>query len=708
MSSPKHPVEFRNIGGSFQFTAATPADLPAVLDLDPALWAALSAPVSSLNADQRFLGYLDSDKSGHICVNDVCSAIRFITKYLQDFSPLSNEATGLPVAALNSDDADCSVILTFVDRLKDELVQNGELQPALVAKKLAEIAASPFKGDGVLTPAAVAGSNADTLYNAVLTNSGGTPSADGANKGITLAQLDKFKQDANDFLNWAATAECPQFREQDPVAPYDIFQKLIVKLDEYFNFCDLVKLEPSNLKRFQLDPAALPPLDLADQAAVNSVLVQAPITTPNAEGVLDFSGNLNPFYQGALEKFAATFQLETLTKEQYLQIKRDFAPYADYLSKAKGNSIGALGKEKLEALMEDPADAVLRDLFARDSRQGGVLQSLRTLDMLCLYKQHLMNFVNNFVSFKALFSPDSRSLLQAGKLVMDGHSYYLTMVIPNIAAHKAIATASNLCMLYLEMKPGPKQTGNPFFVAVAVTGGVLQRIYKGKPAYFIHNDGTHFCGKVVDVVDGPISFWHTVFSPFRRLGALIGTRIQKFTDFSAMEKQLETSVNTGKLPPVPAAAPTKGGLFSTNGSIFLLAGGLSVAAVGAAFSFLAKSVVSIVESISKMSLWTLIGGTLAIVLFIFVPIAINAILKMRKRNLTIFLEAAGWAVNLPMRLNASVSGLFTRCGIYPEGTKFNRTEWVPKVRSFSWKAFLGWLVTGLLLAGLAFAYYLTH
>ena len=707
MASPTHPVEFRNIGGSFQFSAAVPQDLPAILELDPALWAALSAPVSALNTDKRFLEYLDSDKSGQICLDDVRNSIRFVLKYLRDLSPLGDPANGLPLSTLNSEDADCKTVLDFVERLKDVLLKEDRLQHDLVAAKLAEVTASPFKGDGVLTPQAVAGNNADTLYNAVLTYSGGTPSADGTNKGITVAQLDKFKVDAQAFLDWAETAECPKFRDQDPVGPYDVFQKLTGKLDEYFSFCDLVKLDATNQKRFQLDPASLPPLDLKDPTAVSSALTQAPLTTPQEDGVLDFNGNLNPFYQAALEKFAETFKISTLSKAQYLQLKQDFAPYVDYLGKAHGNSIGSLGKEKLMELIKDPADETLRNLYARDSLQGGVLQSLRTLDMLCLYQKYLMNFINNFVSFKALFSPDCRSLLQAGRLVMDGHNYYLTMVIPNVAAHKAIAVSSNLCLLYLAMNSGAGQTGKPFYVAVAVTGGVLQRIYKGKPAYFISNDNKHYCGNVIDMVDGPISFWNTVFSPFRRLANLIGSRIQKLTDFSTVEKQLETTVNTGKLPVVPAA-PAKNGLFSSNGSIFLLAGGLSVAAVGAAFSFLAKSVVSIVESISKMSLWTLIGGTLAILLFIFVPISINAMLKMRRRNLTIFLEAAGWAVNLPMRLNASVSGLFTRCGIYPEGAKFNRTEWVPKVKSFSWKAFLGWLVTGLVLAGLAVAYYLTH
>lgn len=708
MSPQTHRVEFRSIGGSFQYSVVTPADLPAILDLDPALWAALSAPIAGLSIDKRFLEYLDNDKSGYLCVDDLCAAIRFVLKYLNDINALGDAETGLAVSMLNSTPGDCETLQAFIARQNAVLVKDGRLQPDLVFAKLTEVMASPFKGDGVLTPAAVAGSLSEALYNAVFAYSGGTPSADGANKGVTLAQFEKFKTDALAFLDWAATAECPKFRDQDPVPIYDVFHKLEDKLDEYFRFCDLVRLDAANLKRFQIDPAALPQLDLQDPAAVNAVLAAAPLAMPRPDGVLDFRGNLNPCYQAALESFAVTFHCETMNKLEYAKFKQDFAPYVDYLGKAHGNTIGALGKEKIVELLTDAAENSLRELFARDSRQGGVLQNLRTLDMLILYKQHLMNFVNNFVSFLALFSPDCRSLLQAGKLVMDGHSYYLTLIIPSIADHKAIAKSSNLCMLYLEMKPGKAEGGAPFFVAVAVTGGDLARIYKGKPAYFINNAGKHYVGKVVDVVEGPISFWHTVFAPFRKLSALIGEKLQKITDFTGFEKQLENTVETGKLPPKPAAAPAKGGLFSGNGSMFLLAGGLSLAAVGAALSFVMKSIVSMVESLSRMSAWTLIGWALGIALFIFLPISINAILKMRRRNLTLFLEAAGWSINLPMRLNFSVSSLFTRGGVYPVGTKFNRVEWVRTVSRFSWAAFFGWLVFGLAVFGLAVAYYLTH
>ena len=55
-------------------------------------------------------------------------------------------------------------------------------------------------------------------------------------------------------------------------------------------------------------------------------------------------------------------------------------------------------------------------------------------------------------------------------------------------------------------------------------------------------------------------------------------------------------------------------------------------------------------------------------------LALYALLQLRKRNLTLFLEAAGWAINLPMRLSSGVSRFFTFFGIYPEDAKFKVLE----------------------------------
>ncbi|MDD3154900.1 MAG: hypothetical protein PHS41_08530, partial [Victivallaceae bacterium] len=674
-------VQFRRIGGSYQYSAETPEELAGILTLDPALWAAVAVPSDAINADRNFLRYLDFDQNGFICVDDVCFAIRTCMDSFRSLDALGGGSAALPVDALRVDTDGGKTLVEFIETLRDSLVDGDGITLPRVAEKLAAVSISPFRGDGILSRAAVSGDAATALYAAVSGYTGGTavPNSPSGEKGITALQLEKFLLDGDAFLAWARETQCPEFRGGDPVAPYEVFRKVSAKIDEFFSFCDLVLLDSANLERFRLDPAKLPELNLTNPKAVAEVLQAAPAAMPNAQETLDLNGSLNPAYRDALGQFKETFQVTKLSRNDWTQLKDDFSAYIEYLDKARGDSIGALGREKLETLLGGDAAEQLRSLFERDGKQGTVLGRLRTLEMLLLFRRDLWNFVNNFVSFRALFSADESSLLQAGTLILDGHSYFLTLRIPDVPAHKKIAQSSNLCMLYAEFSPGKAAAGTSFRVAVAVTGGDLARIYPGKPAYFIDTNGKHFCGKIIDVVEGPISFWQTMFAPFRRLGAAIGSRVQKLTDFSGLEKQMENTINTGKTPVVPPPAPANAGRgFFNSGSMFLLAGGLSLAAIGAAASFVVKSVVGMIDTLSKMSGWTLLSWTGGLLLCVFVPASINTVLKMRKRNLTLFLEAAGWAVNLPMRLNAAVSGLFTRPGCYPEESRFIRAAWVLK------------------------------
>ena len=94
------------------------------------------------------------------------------------------------------------------------------------------------------------------------------------------------------------------------------------------------------------------------------------------------------------------------------------------------------------------------------------------------------------------------------------------------------------------------------------------------------------------------------------------------------------------------------------------------AAIGAGLSYVFKSIVSCVVMISAMPWYVILEWVALIAGIILIPMAIFAGIRLRKRNLTMFLEAGGWAVNLPMRLNMYVSRLFTRGTLYPAHSRF--------------------------------------
>ena len=661
----KNKFVFENIGGSFQFHSRHAEDLLRILQLDSTVWAALCVPVASLNGDPAFFQALDGDGNGMIRVDEVRSAITWLNDVLTEINVLNSQEATLPLTALNCDSQDGRIMAEFAAAHAEELLnENQQLELSKIRGKLKQVLSGPLTGDGIMKLSAIADSPAKELYLAI-TGLLKTPDH------MTADDLEKFVSNAESFIEWAKTTEKPLFRNQDPVLYHDAYKAMADKIDEYFRFCELIQIDPAHAGRFQLNPAQLPELDLQNSEQLNAVLQQAPLAIPSADAVLDLKQTINPFYQKKAENFARLFELETLNEEQWQQLKNDFAAYEEYLSKARGDLVGQLGKDKLSELLKSNQVTLLRQRFAEDKSLSSVVDALRKLERLLLYRRYMLDFANNFVSFEAFFNPSRISMLQAGRLIMDGKSYTLAVWINDVASHKKIAVRSHLCLLYLDVVSSGKNAVNRK-LAVAVTGGSLSRIYVGKPAFFIDNDNITYNGKIVDMVEGPISFGQTLFAPFRRMSEAVSSKLQKLTDFSSTEKTLTQAIDQGKMPVVTPAAPTQSPAqrFLGNGSVMLLAGGLSVAALGAGLSFVLKSITNAITAISALPAYVILIWIAVLLAIFLVPTAIFAFLKLRKRNLTLFLEAGGWAVNLPMRLNMQVSGIFTHTAEYPTGSIF--------------------------------------
>ena len=659
-------IFFENIGGSFQFHVKCAADLCKITSLDSTAWAALCVPVKSLNGAPEFFKAIDNDNNGMIRVDEVKSAVDWLLGVLADFSAVDKAEPAISVSMLNKENVDGKALGEFIETFKSEL-ENGSkmVDIAAVRAKIAAVKNGALSGDGMLKAKAVDIPEAVGLYTDITTIMN-------CPDQLTTAVLDKFLADAKSFVEWSKTVEKPRFRDDEPEKYFAVYQALSAKIDEYFRYCELVCIDPAHAKRFELDPAALPELDLLDGGKIDSILQNAPLAKPDGAMVLDLNAVNNPLFRKSAAEFIQLFNVTELSYDAWQSLKAEFAAYAAYIGRIQSDPVGKLGVEKLEAYLPGTEAELLRKIFLKDQAVAGVLENLAKLERLLLFCRYMLSFVNNFVSFSEFFDHTDSSMLQAGRLVMDGRSYHLAVWIDDPAAHKKIAIRSNMCLLYLELV----SSGVPAVTrkaAVAVTGGSLDRIYVGKPAYFIDNDNISYTGKVVDMVEGPISFGQTLFAPFRRLSAALGNKIQKLTDFSATEKQLAQSIEQGKVVPATPAAPAKPGFVQKlggNGVMMLLAGGLSLAAVGAGLSFVFKSIASGIATISALPWYVILSWVAVFAAIILVPLAIFASLRMRKRNLTMFLEAGGWAVNLPMRLSMTVSRLFTRGTEYPAGSRF--------------------------------------
>ena len=79
-----HKWRFFRSGGFDQVRLETGADLKALGELDPKLWAALSCPTSGLEFDSKTLELIDSDGDGHVRVPEIVAAVQWTTSVLKN------------------------------------------------------------------------------------------------------------------------------------------------------------------------------------------------------------------------------------------------------------------------------------------------------------------------------------------------------------------------------------------------------------------------------------------------------------------------------------------------------------------------------------------------------------------------------------------------------------------------------------------------
>ncbi len=644
----------QKLGGSYQFIIKSPEELKHIPDLNVARWAASAAASENLNCDQKFLEFLDSDKNGRIRADEVKEAYLWLKDVVKDFSVLHSESEAILDLSEISDATDQGrELLTAVSELLSECVKDNKIRIEDVRAKAKSLASGPLKGNGVITATAFNGTLSRQLAEDIISVTGGVPGP-GGEKGISEFLLEGFLNDADSYLKWENNPDIPAGQKFS--TDYPVYNKLRGKLDEYFDYCRMIILDPANRSRFTSTPYLLPELELKDHDAVQEYLKSAPLASPCPETVIDFEKDVNPFYQEDAANFVNTFAMKVMTLKQWQQLKERFAAYEEYLIGKDGNRVDRLGSDKLNRYLKSPALEKLRNLLKEDNNLKIRLQKLSDLEKLILFKQHFFRFTRNFVSFGELFTPGKHSMIQAGTVIMDGRCFDLTIRIKDdILEHKKIAAKCNMYIMYLKLKSRDKTKNfeeKIMYVATAVAGGGCSRLYIGKPGIFIGWDGNAWDARVVDIVNGPVSLLQSLLLPLNNFSNFMSEKLEKVTSLANLQQTLNKSLT------VPADAAKTGSSALTGGSIMVLCGSIGVAAIGSSIAF-------IIKSLSAVSGWRILGWTILILLIISLPPVISGIYKLRKRNLGLFLEAAGWAINLPLRLDAGTGSIFTYTPRYP-------------------------------------------
>ena len=658
-------MKFKQFGRSCQLDLDSPESLRHILQLDESLWAATSAPISALRADSTFLAYLDQDDNGRINTRDVCEAVRWTLARLVKPDGLAAGRSSLQLAEIEGAIVGGAAVL---DSARYILAAAGtpdaeEIDLKAVKAFLTDLDKQARNGDGIVVPEAAEDPETMAFIQDVIVCTGGLPDA-GGSVGVSPALCAGLCEGARAYTAWQAEREADDGDAiltlgTDTPQRYAVYAAHAAAIDRFFAVCGTLSFNAPVAEPMTRPLPAAAGVDLSLPTAINGYLGAQLIAAPTDDGALPLKPSLiNPAYrdwvQALRERVLAAVTRDApdvLSFELWQTVKRAMAPYSDYLSRRPDTPAAQLSTEQRQRYAQGDWLERIAALSDADTLVSQIKKSARELEKLLLYHAHLLRLVNNFVSFSQLYDPAQRALFEMGSAVIDGRWFSLAFRVDDITKHLAMAKSSNLFVLYLEVTA---HDGTPAYtVAVPSTSGSRGNLGPAKRGVFFDVDGREFDARVSRILENPISIREALVAPFVRLWGFVLGRIESMSTSS--EKALQQ--NTDALLQMPATPPATGAPPSAG---MLMGLSVSVAAVGSAFAFIAKS-------LAALHPYQIAASLMGAALVVMVPVTLIAILKLSRQDLSSLLEACGWAVNSRMRPSREQRKQFTCTVPYPVG-----------------------------------------
>ncbi|MBO7482905.1 MAG: hypothetical protein J6U17_03340 [Kiritimatiellae bacterium] len=362
-------------------------------------------------------------------------------------------------------------------------------------------------------------------------------------------------------------------------------------------------------------------------AAVESVIdafftppEDMPLVTEDPDKTLPLRDHLNPKHLEAILDFAEKCvkpvlgDVAALDRLGWKKVKSAFAPYRVWSASKPVMNAGVKGELENE-------ERVLR------------------------YKLHLLEFLENYVNMKRLYSEDDLAVFQTGTLRIDAKEMNLCFHVESEAAHSALAEKSNCCVIYLKLSR-PSEGATRLICAV-VTAGAVAQLYVGRNGVFYDRDGKDWEAVVTKVVENQVSLLEAFWAPWRKLGEGIAAGVKKFLGDkqAAAQKSVEAGTQSAQAGGAAMAS--------------------SVAAVGIGVGMMGTAVAAVAAAVKGMGAVQIVLAIAAIILVVSLPSVILTWFKLRRRDIGAILNASGWAVNRPMRFSMKRARAFTKCACNP-------------------------------------------
>ena len=293
---------YASLGGATRVVIEKGEDLVHLPELDKKLWTVLSCPVEGLEFDHRTLQILDSDSDGKIRVDEVVSAVKWMTDAVCNPDDLLKEEDHFPLEGF------------------DTSGETGRLLKESAQKVLSEAGRADAEEISI---------NDIKAY---------------------IAGIDARCQAAKDEAAAKQALNAPYGDSSD--AAVAALEAVRSKIDDYFLRCSLIGFDSDCAGLLDVSKDKIASIGVGDLTKCSDEIAACPIARPSGKSTLPLESGINPVWQQAFAKFKS----EILDKE---------FPGATHLESSQWSAVKAkidaytAGKKAIEGISAETLDSSL-------------------------------------------------------------------------------------------------------------------------------------------------------------------------------------------------------------------------------------------------------------------------------------------------------------------------------------------------------------
>lgn len=693
MNPKNHIWNFIRIGGVNRVSLNSGSDLQHLSDLDQKLWTALSCPVDGLEIEPKTLKLIDTDGDGKIRVPEILAAVNWTLSVINNPDDLLLRSQTMPLGAINDSVEEGRILKASAQQILRNLDKDGQqtLSIAETSDIRAIFANTLFNGDGVITEVSASEEEDRMLIKDIISTIGPVADLSGAD-GVNMESLNRFADECKAYSERIRFVE----ENKDEVMPYGdqtdeayvLYLKLKTKIEDYFLRCQLAAFDPESAETLNKMSDRIQSINHRNLSDCSGEIESFPIAKIQSGNKLRWSEALNPAWSALLLNFKQIVAVKnkSLTKEiseeDWTTISNRFAVFAQWKNRSDGALTEPLGLDKVRAILSSDGVERLTRLIEKDKTFEEETRNIFLVDQLVRYYTHLFTLLNNFITFSDFYSPNRKSIFQAGTLYFDQRSCDLCIKVSDMGKHNSMAAKSGICLVYCDCVS--KSKGEKMTIVAAFTDGDVDNLEVGRNAIFYDNDGRDWDATITKIMDNPISIRQAFWTPYRKMSKMISKQIEKFA--SSQDEKVNVAASSGIEKAgdktVQQAAGTSAPEAQGKPAPFDIAKFAGIfAAIGLAFAALGAVLTQILTGFLSLTWWKMPLVVLGVILLISGPSMILAWLKLRKRNLAMVLDANGWAINARTTINIAFGATLTNLAKLPGGAKVDPRDPFRKKRS---------------------------